>query len=108
MNREKIFHVFSGFLVSAALAAGYVLGNSGTQAQIDTAFFLLHSEQDLGAVMNLKAMKALREGRQEEALRFMETWVSGQLRSEGVRPETLDKARDYQSEYCKGACLDVQ
>lgn len=84
------------------------MGESGKQSQLDTAFFLLHSEQDLGAVMNLKAMEALREGRDEEALRFMETWVSGQLKNEGIRPETLERAKEYQRQHCKEPCLDVQ
>ena len=107
MTKEMIIHVFSGFLVSVALVAGYLLGNSGTQSELDTVFFLLHSEQDLSAVMNLKAMEALREGRQEEALRFIETWVAAQLENEGVRPETLERAGDYQRKYCKGTCLDI-
>ncbi len=95
MNRAQIFHFFSGFILVAALVVGYLLGDSGREWQIDRVFFLLHSERDGSTVMNIKVMEALREGKQDEALRVLEISVASQLKYEGVRAETLERAKGY-------------
>lgn len=106
-NKQQLTAFALGIILAGTLAGMFWSALTAQKARTEIALELMRSERDLSTVQTLKAMKALREAKNEEAIRFLEVWMRGQL-GLGASNETMQRAKEYQHAFCKEACLGVE
>jgi hypothetical protein len=107
MNTYKALSIVLGFVTILGIYAGYWIGASKAQVIFDNMNFLLTSERNTEAIQNIKVLNGLREKQIDVTLQFMEVRVKGALDSEGINPDAIALAKEYQRKYCKTACLGI-
>ena len=108
MNPYKTLSIVLGFVTILGIYAGYWIGASKAQVVFDNMNFLLTSERNTETIQNIKALNGLREKQIDVTLQFMEVRVKGALGYEGIKPDAVALAKDYQRKYCKTPCLGVE
>ena len=108
MNSNKVLIIVLGFVTVFGIYAGYLIGASNAQQVFENMNYLLRSERDTETVQNIKALNDLQEKQIDVTLQFMEVRVKAALGYEGIKPDTVELAKDYQRKYCKTACLGVE
>jgi hypothetical protein len=107
MKKEKIVILVLGFLLIAITPISRYICSKHMTATYDAMNFLIQSENNLEAVQNIKLLEALKENKNDEAIKFMEVRVKSSLARDGVNESTITKAKQYQSSYCQLDCLGI-
>ena len=108
MNPNKALIIVLGFVTVFGIYAGYLIGASNAQLVFENMNYLLKSERDTETVLNIKALNGLQEKQIDLTLQLMEVRVKAALGYEGIKPDTLELAKNYQHKYCKTECLGVE
>jgi hypothetical protein len=105
---KDVVHIVLGFIailgISASFGAGFWFGYSGT----DNMHFLLISNKNIEAILNIAVLNGLEEKQIETMVEFMRVRVKVDLKYEGIEPATIAKALEYQRKYCKTPCLGLE
>jgi len=108
MNAHKALNIVLGFMVILGMFAGYWIGTLKAKNVFEIMNDLLKSEQNMEVVLNLKALAGLRDKEIDTTILFMEARLKSALENEGIKPDTIAKAREYQTKYCKSPCLGLK
>ena len=95
-------------MIFGGVVIGYQTGVHEKDMVHDNLTFLLESERNLEVVQNIKALSGLRENENETIIEFMHVRVKSNLKMDGIKDTTIERARIYQKKYCKDACLGVK
>jgi uncharacterized protein (DUF2384 family) len=107
MNKDRVAIVFLIFTSGVGVYAGYALGAKDKRFTYDTMNFMLQSNRDLETVQNIKVLEGLQAKRIDEILKFTEVRVNGALKNDGIKESTIQRAKEYQRNFCKDECLGV-
>jgi hypothetical protein len=107
MNKERVAIIVLIFTSSFGVYAGYEMGANSRRLIYENMNFLLQSDRNLEAVANIKALEGLQAKRIDEIIKFTEVRVMGALKSDGIEESTIQRAKEYQRNFCKDECLGL-
>ena len=105
MNKERVTIIILGFMIVLGIYAGYAIGVKNKRHTYETMNYLLKSERDLETIQNIKVLEGLKANKIEEVIKFIEVGVRSALKHEEIKNSTIQRAKKYQSKYCKDECL---